>query len=40
MHFTELVDPDGSMRFDYRLRPGIATSRNAIRLMKMIGIEP
>jgi hypothetical protein len=40
MHFTEIVDPDGSMRFDYRLRPGIATSRNAIRLMKMIGIEP
>ncbi len=40
MHFTEIVDPDGSMRFDYHLRPGIATSRNAIRLMKMIGIEP
>jgi DNA mismatch repair ATPase MutS len=40
MHFTEIVDPDGHMRFDYRLRPGIATSRNAIRLMKMIGIEP
>ncbi len=40
MHFTETVDAGGSMRFDYRLRPGIATSRNAIRLMKMIGIEP
>jgi DNA mismatch repair ATPase MutS len=40
MHFTESVDADGHMRFDYRLRPGIATSRNAIRLMKMIGIEP
>ncbi len=38
VHFTEIVDPDGGMRFDYRLREGIATSRNALRLMKMIGI--
>jgi hypothetical protein len=27
------------MRFDYRLREGIATSRNALRLMQMIGID-
>jgi hypothetical protein len=27
------------MSFDYRLRPGIATSRNALRLMELIGIE-
>ena len=40
VHFTETVDSEGSMRFDYRLRPGLATSRNAIRLMQMIGIEP
>ena len=39
VHFTETVDDDGTMRFDYRLRPGLATSRNALRLMKMIGIE-
>ncbi len=39
VHFTELIDPDGSMRFDYRLRDGLATSRNALRLMKMIGIS-
>ena len=38
VHFTETVDPDGTMRFDYRLREGIATSRNALRLMRMIGI--
>ena len=38
VHFTETVD-DGTMRFDYRLRPGLATSRNALRLMKLIGIE-
>jgi hypothetical protein len=28
------------MTFDYRLQPGIATSRNALRLMQLIGIEP
>ena len=35
-----LVGENGEMRFDYRLRPGLATSRNALRLMKMIGIDP
>ena len=30
---------DGTMRFDYALKPGLATSRNALRLMQMIGIE-
>jgi DNA mismatch repair ATPase MutS len=39
VHFTEIVDDGGSMRFDYRLREGIATSRNALRLMQMIGID-
>jgi hypothetical protein len=39
VHFTEIVDPDGTMRFDYRLRQGIATSRNALRLMQLIGID-
>jgi DNA mismatch repair ATPase MutS len=39
VHFTETVDEGGAMRFDYRLRPGLATSRNALRLMQMIGIE-
>jgi DNA mismatch repair ATPase MutS len=40
VHFTEQVHPDGTMTFDYRLRPGLATSRNAIRLMQLIGITP
>jgi len=40
VHFTEQVHPDGTMSFDYRLRPGLATSRNAIRLMQLIGITP
>jgi DNA mismatch repair ATPase MutS len=39
VHFTETVLEDGSMEFDYRLRPGLATSRNALRLMRMIGIR-
>ena len=38
-HFSETIDPDGTMRFDYLLKPGLATSRNALRLMQMIGIE-
>ena len=39
-HFTEQVHPDGTMTFDYTLRPGIATSTNALRLMQLIGITP
>lgn len=39
-HFTEQVDPDGTMTFDYRLRPGLATSTNALRLMQLMGITP
>jgi hypothetical protein len=39
VHFTETVDEGGSMSFDYRLRPGLATSRNALRLMQLIGID-
>jgi MutS-like protein len=40
VHFTEHVHPDGSMTFDYRLLSGLATSSNALRLMRLIGIEP
>ena len=39
VHFTETVDDEGSMGFDYRLRDGLATSRNALRLMQIIGID-
>ena len=39
VHFTETVDEGGNMGFDYTLRPGLATSRNALRLMKLIGID-
>ena len=39
VHFTETVDDRGAMRFDYCLREGLATSRNALRLMQIIGID-
>ncbi len=39
VHFSEVFDEQGTMRFDYILKPGLATSRNALRLMQMIGIE-
>ncbi len=40
VHFAEQVHEDGTMTFDYRLRPGLATSRNALRLMQLIGLTP
>lgn len=41
MHFTESVD-DGAdgLTFDYRLRAGIATSTNALKLLEMVGLGP
>jgi DNA mismatch repair ATPase MutS len=43
VHFTESVlEEDGRvvMNFDYRLRPGIATSTNALHLMRVVGLNP
>ena len=39
VHFTESVD-DGAegLGFDYRLRPGIARSTNALKLLEMVGL--
>jgi len=40
-HFTEdfTRGPDGpSMSFDYTLRPGVATSTNALKLMEIVGL--
>jgi hypothetical protein len=42
VHFEEQVgEVDGvsKMTFDYRLRPGVVRSTNALRLMKMVGID-
>jgi len=30
----------GAMHFDYKLRPGVATSTNALKLMQLIGLFP
>jgi hypothetical protein len=41
VHFEEhFVDDDGgsTLRFDYRLRPGLATSTNALALMRLVGL--
>ncbi len=43
VHFREAVveEADGpAMRFDYALRPGPATSHNALRLMRLAGLGP
>jgi DNA mismatch repair ATPase MutS len=36
-HFEELVE-DGKMTFDYKLKPGVVTTTNALRLMRMVGL--
>jgi hypothetical protein len=38
MHFSEQVTDDGTMTFDYVLRPGVVESSNALRLMRAMGI--
>ena len=42
VHFTEhLVETEQGpkMEFDYRLRPGVATSRNALALLRIMGLD-
>ncbi len=38
VHFEEQVEGD-VMTFDYRLRPGVVTSSNALRLMRAVGLD-
>jgi DNA mismatch repair ATPase MutS len=41
VHFRETVHAAGDgapLTFDYRLRPGVATSRNALKLMEIVGL--
>lgn len=35
-HFRETIE-DGELRFDYRIRPGTSSTRNAIRLLELSG---
>jgi DNA mismatch repair ATPase MutS len=37
VHFKELVH-DNKMTFDYVLSPGVVSTTNALRLMKIVGI--
>jgi DNA mismatch repair ATPase MutS len=37
-HFVE--DPELPEVFDYRLHPGISTSKNAIKLLEKVGFPP
>jgi hypothetical protein len=42
VHFTEGVEADasgGRLSFDYRVRPGIASSRNALKLLHLVGLD-
>lgn len=42
VHFreqVELVDGKETMTFDYRLRSGVVTSSNALRLMRIVGLD-
>jgi hypothetical protein len=41
VHFSEGVEREGAgarLSFDYRLRPGVATSRNALKLLELVGL--
>jgi DNA mismatch repair ATPase MutS len=38
VHFREDVT-DGQMTFDYQLRPGSVSSGNALRLMRLLGLD-
>ncbi|HEX5659572.1 MAG TPA: DNA mismatch repair protein MutS, partial [Polyangiales bacterium] len=38
VHFTDVFE-GGEMRFDYTLRDGVVKTSNALRLLKLAGIE-
>ena len=42
VHFTETIregEAGLEMSFDYKLRPGRATSTNALKLMEIVGLD-
>ena len=42
VHFSEGVEGEGGdvrLSFDYTLRPGVATSRNALKLLHLVGLD-
>jgi DNA mismatch repair ATPase MutS len=41
VHFRETLhgaDAEQPMTFDYRLRPGVATTTNALKLLALVGL--
>ena len=42
VHFRETLHPGGDppMTFDHRMRPGVATTTNALLLMELVGLKP
>jgi len=38
VHFADEFD-EGGLHFDYRLRPGVVQTRNAIALMRAVGLD-
>lgn len=42
VHFQESFHPGGDppMTFDYKMRPGVATTVNALKLMELVGLKP
>jgi DNA mismatch repair ATPase MutS len=38
VHFEDRFD-DGQLHFDYRLRPGVVRTSNAIALMRSVGLD-
>jgi MutS domain V len=43
VHFRETIHPGGeepAMTFDYKMRPGVATTVNALKLMELVGLSP
>ena len=38
VHFQDTLEGD-RLVFDYRLRPGVVTRRNALDLMRLVGID-
>ena len=37
-HFEDSIE-DGKLKFDYRLKPGIVQTSNALKLMKAVGLR-
>jgi DNA mismatch repair ATPase MutS len=38
VHFEDRFE-NGALTFDYRMRPGVVTTSNALALMRLVGID-